>query len=335
MSSGFKYKGTDLNDMIGTVSISQNTANSQFIRDTSANTTTTLSQYFNPLTNNSGTVPSQSIARLYNPTLYNINSQDISNSVIASYTDCNVGQSVVSRPSWANSCSVFIIGPGGGGAGGSQGFQKQSGQTKDSQNGRGGGGGGGGGIVYLSGIPINSASAINVNIGAGASSASYDQPGYSGGFTYFNINNGGQQVCAISAFGGGGGTLGSSNGGSPGVGGAGGTFQIQTSLSGATGAIGQNGQQGNPQQIFNYVNGGAISSAFYGNKIPYQIVSNGGSGQQQTTVQGQFSNFSNSLGYGAGGSGGAAGTSNGPGPNGSQGGAGAPGFIRIYWLNTA
>ena len=79
----------------------------------------------------------------------------------------------------------------------------------------------------------------------------------------------------------------------------------------------------------------AISSAFYGNKIPYQIVSNGGSGQQQTTVQGQFSNFSNSLGYGAGGSGGAAGTSNGPGPNGSQGGAGAPGFIRIYWLNTA
>lgn len=349
--SDFKYKGTLLNLMIGAVSISQDTSNKQYIKD--ADTTTTLSQYYNPLKNTSGPVSNTSIARLASNTLYSIpGSGDIMNSVIASYTDfiqlgtySNSQIQLIQNLTWATSCSIFIIGAGGSGAGGSQGFNPSPGQTKNPQQGRGGGGGGGGGIIACSSIDISqSTKQLSLFIGDGGTSTDLDQAGNSGQSSYFSIKQSteSQNQIYLEAGGAMGGTVGSSNDGPSGSGGSGGNNSytgpgiVLNNIHSGQGKYGQDGAAGN---VFNYCNGGTISTTLNGTYIPQQIISNGGSNQNQTQNGSQGITFANCQGYGSGGAGGASGYQGGgnvqsPTQGGSAGGAGAPGFIRIYWLNT-
>jgi hypothetical protein len=340
--SGFKYKGTDLSEMIGTIN--------QNIYITDSNTTTTLSQYYNPLTNNSGPVLTTSIARLGSNTLYNIPvTGDIKNSVIATYDDFSTigGPNPATRPSWSTSCSVILIGAGGSGASGTQGFNPSPGQSKNAQQGNCGGGGGAGGIVACSGISLNSNSQILITVGAGGAETQFDQPGLSGGVTSFEISQAGTSQFKVNAEGGFGGNLGQSSDTQPGVGGDGGfwnTIPISGQVPGVTftpyvGKNGQNGSSPGPSNAsqFTYCNGGNVNVAGYNNIFPVQIISNGGGNQQQQTLGQQYgvNPFPPVQGYGAGGPGGAGGTQGGPGPVGSKGGYGGDGFVRIYWLNTA
>lgn len=343
MSSGFKYKGTDLNEMIGSVSIIADAANGQFIKDVDA--TTTLSQYYNPLTNSSGPVASQSIARLNSNVLYNINTPtgptDISNTVIAAHEDYVGGYSgLIFSPTWANACSIILIGGGGSGAGGTQGFNPSPGQTKNAQQGNCGGGGGSGAIVYLQKIPIQGG--ISLIVGSGGPGTGLDQEGTSGGITSANFFSQ-TQYYTCNAGGGGYGTIGQQSDTQPGVGGIPGNPQVFPTTGiqyiSTPGSAGQNGSSPGPSNAsqFTYCNGGSINSSYYGNVLPIQIISNGGGNQNQTQIGTQFgaNPFPGATGYGAGGYGGAGGTQSGPGPVGSTGGAGAQGFARIYWLNTA
>lgn len=347
--SGFKYKGTDLNDMIGDVN------KNSFITD--ATTTTTLSQYYSSLKDTSGPVSTTSIARLGTNTLYSIQSSgDIMNSVIAYYTNFDSlgphSGNQIQIPPWATSCSIFIIGAGGSGAGGSQGFNPSPGQTKNSQQGRGGGGGGAGGIVACSSIDISQSSKqLSLFIGGGGSATNYDQAGYSGQSSHFSIKQGSQGTDQfyLEAQGAMGGTVGSSNGGPSGLGGVGGYYSYTgTAPNNIHPGQGKSGQDGAAGNVFNYCNGGNISTILNGTYIPQQIISNGGYYQQQITSNGQGVIFADSQGYGGGGAGGASGYQGGgniqtpPNPTngqggqgGSNGGAGADGFVRIYWLNTA
>jgi hypothetical protein len=352
MLSGFQYKGTDLSLMIGSVSTIAQGNSGQYIKD--SNTTDALSPYYNTLTNLSGPVSPQSIARLANDTKYTfIPVGDIKNSVIASYVNFP-SSGVAQIPSWANSCSVFIIGGGGSGAGGSQGFNPSPGQKKSNQQGRGGGGGGGGGIIVCPKVDISqSTRVLQVTIGSGGAGTTNNQAGQVGGTSSITLQQSTAQQTAfpqsitpqfkVSGGGGGGGTVGDQNGGPPGQGGAGGNFFLTTLQvgNGAYGEIGQAGQNGWGQNGYSYVNGGSISSLSYSNKIPIQIISNGGSLQiqtqqfQQPTAGQVISTLTVTQGYGAGGPGGAPCDQGNTGPIGTSGGAGAPGFVRIYWLNTA
>ena len=363
--SGFKYKGTDLNQMIGAVSTQTNTQGNltQYIKD--ANSTSTLSPFYNPLTNLSGPVPTYSIARLANPTKYLIpGSGDIANSVIAYYNDFTQVNTIVSanRPSWATSCSVIIIGGGGSGASGSQGFNPSPGQKKGAQQGNCGGGGGAGGMVTSYGFPIGPASQITVTVGQGGlanAQGILNLPGNSGNTSSVSISNSSQQLI-LNALGGGGGYVGSNSSTTPGLGGIGAYYNYQknSQIQGSVirGFIGSDGQDGAPSgpsnsSSFAYCNGGFINSqnVDIGNYLPYQIISNGGIGQQQNTLLtqitsptytyqnalGQYPVFAAAQGYGAGGAGGAGGTQGGVGPLDPRGGAGSQGFVRIYWINTA
>ena len=347
--SGFKYKTTDLNEMIGPASITVNSANSVFIKDTANNSNFT--QYYVPLRNDSGP-PGQVtsyIGRLYNNALYTTSPilQDVKNSVIARHDDfitpvtgLQVNQN---RPPWANSCSVIIIGGGGGGAAGQQGFQKQGSQTKDSQDGRGGGAGGAAGMVSSYDIQLTSTDQITIDVAAGGTAGVFannnnSTAGGVGGSSVIYFKQAGTTQLSITALGGQFGTVGSSNGQAPGTGGVGGWWSNTGPLPSQTQPYrGKDGQDGNPSAIFNFVNGGNVSlDSSAGNILPYQIISNGGGNQFQSQAGNQVNYFVAVQGYGAGGAGGAAGTSNGPAPAGtSNGGAGGNGFVRIYWLNKA
>ena len=349
MSSGFKYKGTDLNDMIGSA-ITQQTS-TQFIKDATSNTT--LSQYYNPLTNSSGPVSNTSIARLYNPTLYTIpGSIDVRNYVIAKYNDYTVGshEAINNKPAWSNACSIFIIGAGGSGASGTQGFSPQGGQAKNAQQGNCGGGGGGGGVIICPFINLKSPmgtniSSIQIVVGdGGAATPNIDTSGSPGQITQVYMQNSGQQIgfnYDFTANGGDGGIIGQQTDTGVGTGGLGGNTQSvfafgQGSSISYTGISGQNGSSPGPSNasLFTYCNGGPINDTAYSNYLPIQIISNGGGNQMQTQIGQQTTTFANVQGYGAGGAGGAGGNQSGAGPSGSQGGKGAPGFVRIYWLNT-
>lgn len=344
--SGFKYKGTDLNDMINAINQNVN------IKD--ANTTFTLSPYYKTLTNSSGSVPAQSIARLGTDTKYTIQKTDIKEYVMAKYNDYTNGVITdVTRPSWSTSCSVILIGAGGSGAGGTQGFNPSPGQSKNAQQGNCGGGGGAGGILVCKSIPLNSNSIIKVCAGTGATATGLDQAGSRGQDSYVSLLQGNSPQFTAYAYGGSGGNLGQGDDTGVGTGGAGGQtlLSLTNSVNFTTypyqGNYGQNGSSPGPSNSsqFTFCNGGTISTSGYGNILPIQIISNGGVGQQQgtwlTSYQnypasplGQYGVFANVQGYGAGGAGGAGGNQGGSGPVGSQGGSGGNGLVRIYWLNT-
>lgn len=331
--SGFKYKGTLLNDMIGAVSTFASGPTLQYICD--ANSTSNFTQYFDPLTANlSGAVSATSNARLANPTLYTIPGYDIADLVIASYTDCTtVGSVTIIPPAWATACNAFVIGAGGSGAGGCQGFHPQ-GQGKSAQQGKGGGGGGGGGIISTLNYPTTGLTGINVTIGNGGAAVGMDSDGFSGGDSKIAFDS--SQY--MTAYGGYPGMIGSGNNGPSGIGGSGGgSYSTIAVTQGHFGIDGQTGAAGN---VFNYCNGGPINDQFYGQVLPLQVVSNGGSNQNQIQTGSQGIQFVSSQGYGSGGAGGASGNQQGgniqtPTQGGSDSGAGASGFARIYWLNTA
>lgn len=342
--SGFKYKGTLLNDMIGVVHTLTDAANGQFIKD--ADSTSDVSQYFYPLNANlSGAVPATSIARLANPTLYTIPGVgDIEDLVIASYSNfTNIGNhsgSQVQIPSWANACSVFIIGGGGSGATGCQGFNPSPGQTKSNQQGRGGGGGGAGGIVSCSSIDISQTTKqLSLFIGAGGQGSTIvNTTGLPGQLSSFSIKQStqGANQFYLDAQCGLGGNLGNQDGGAAGLGGAGGFYSFTGTSPGAINSgQGKEGQDGWGLNNYFYVNGGNISTLLNNTYIPQQIVSNGGSDQNQQQIGTQSLSFVAGQGYGAGGVGGAPCNQGNTGPIGLQSGAGMPGFVRIYWLNTA
>lgn len=341
--SGFKYKGTLLNDMIGAVITFASGPTNQFIKD--ADSTSDFTQYFNTLTNLSGAVQSQSIAYLSNPTLYTIPVVgDIRNGVIAKYSDfASTGLhsgSQVQIPSWANACSVFIIGGGGSGATGCQGFNPSPSQSKSNQQGRGGGGGGAGGIVSCSSIDISQTTRqLSLFIGAGGlGSTIVNTTGQSGILSYFSIKQSTQGLPQfyLDAQCGLGGNLGDSNGGPAGLGGVGGFYSFTGTSPGAINSgQGKNGQDGWGGNNYYYVNGGNISTIINNTHIPQQIVSNGGSDQNQQQIGAQSLSFVAGQGYGAGGVGGAPCNQGNAGPIGIQSGDGMPGFVRIYWLNTA
>jgi hypothetical protein len=347
--SGFKYKTTDLNDMIGLVSIGTNPSLSQYIMD--SNTFTQFTQYYIPLRNDSGP-PGQVnnyIGRLYNNALYTTSPilQDIKNSVIARYNDFEQpvsGSNINSfRPSWANSCSVIIIGGGGGGAAGQQGFQKQGNQSKSPQDGKGGGAGGAAGMVSSYDIQLASTDQIIIDVAAGGAAGVFagnnnSTDGLPGGSSVIYFKAGGSTQLSITALGGQNGFTGSSNGQAPGAGGLGGWWTVTGPFPQQTlpyrGKDGQAGGGSGDNRKF--VNGGNVSlDSSAGNILPYQIISNGGGNQFQGQVGENLTTFVAVQGYGAGGTGGAAGNSNGPGPLGSQASPGGNGFVRIYWLNKA
>jgi hypothetical protein len=283
---------------------------------------------------------------LYNPTLYTIPGYDIADLVIASYSDYPGGtQAIITKPSWANACSIILIGAGGSGAGGTQGFNPSPGQSKNAQQGNCGGGGGSGAILCLQKI-INPA-LISLGVGMGGPGTGLDAIGTAGGATSIQIQSG-STIISCNAGGGGYGNIGQQEDNIVvGVGGIRGNPQFSTfGPLGPTiqhidiyGVTGQNGSSPGPSNAsqFTYCNGGSIDSSYYSNVLPIQIISNGGGNQSQSTLGTQYGvdPFPGSTGYGAGGAGGAGGTQGGPGPLGSTGGAGAPGFARIYWLNTA
>lgn len=262
---------------------------------------------------------------------YQGNTVDNMPSVISTYTSNGSGNA----PSWANKCSVIMVGGGAGGRSGSQGFQKNMGQAKNSQQGRRGGSGGGGGIIFIKDMPVTGSEAYQVNIGSGGVGGQY-QGGASGGTA---AQQGGdtqliftqQQVVTLNAQGGTPGNGGSTNGGGHGSNGSPGGSQIQIQ--------GRNvGQQRNANTNQIAVDGATNNSGRNAGSRPRLVQANVAPVIVSSTQSSNGGNNINSVnalvsGYGAGGFGGAQGPSDGTPGGVDDGGTGTGGFVRIFWHN--
>jgi len=289
------YKGVNITTYIGLSQDLNNFTQSYIDRGTQNPST-----YFQGIQNLYLAGSNSNIEKLKSNTdvyTYGSQSKQLTTVCIPPFVDNNISTQLT-KPSWANHCSIICVGAGGGGAGGTQGFQHQSGQSKNSQDGAGGGGGGGGGISYLIGTNIQGVNTLTLTVGTGGSKGNMDTVGGDG-----NASKVQWQSIEISANGGGGGYLGSSNGGGGGPGGSGGSGG-GTSTGTTSGISGSTGGNAGQQTI---VDGGSVNNSAYPTYIP-----------SLTT-------------YGSGGYGGGCGSSNGTYPN-TSGGNGSSGIIRVYWL---
>jgi hypothetical protein len=295
------YKGVDITTYIG---LSQDI--NAFTQSSIDRTVNNPSTYFQGIDKLYLAGSNSNIEKLKSNTsafTYGTQSTQLTSVCIPPFIDIT-GSNQVTKPSWANHCSIICVGGGAGGAGGSQGFQRQSGQNKNSQDGAGSGGGGGGGISYLINTNIQGVNSLTVTVGSGGQAGSMDQTGNSG-----QISKVQWQSSEINANGGGIGTIGTANGGLGGSGGVGGTGGGTGAGSNFTSVTGTSGQSGGNTGQTSRVQGGTVNN----NKYPTYIPS-----------------LSQ---YGSGGSGGGCGNSNGPNPSGNTPGlSGTGGIIRVYWL---
>lgn len=255
-------------------------------------------------------------------------------------TYINDGSGIV--PSWANKCSIIMVGGGGGGRSGSQGFQKNMFQSKNSQSGRRGGSGGGGGIVFLKDMVVTGGEAFQVGIGRGGAAGNYQGGASSGnaaqdgGTTQLSFPNG--TAVLLKANGGGAGNGGSTNGGDHGVSGNRGTAAIN---HGTRAAEIRNGDvrviagahRNNTNQNGHERNAGGrpVTNNQDVSPIIFSQTSNFQRANQVEDVVNQYNSLSN--GYGTGGFGGAQGPSDGKPSGFDNGGNGRQGFVRIFWHN--